>query len=45
MDQPDDQGVVQKRRVSTSTLRQELWHYDALVADCQDQLARAQAGY
>jgi len=44
MEQPDEQGVVQKRRVNTSTLRQELWHYDAVLADVQDQLARAQAG-
>lgn len=43
MDQPDDQGVVHQRRVLTSTLRDELWHYEAVVADVNDQIARTQA--
>ena len=38
-DDPD--GKMASRWVTTSTLQAELWHYEALVADCQDQLARA----
>lgn len=42
---PDDpDGLTSSRWVRTSSLQRELWHYDALVADCQDQLARAQVG-
>lgn len=39
---PDDpEGKSRVRWVLTSSLQAELLHYDALVADCQDQLARA----
>lgn len=39
---PDDpQGKSQKVWKRTSTLQAELWQYEALVADCQDQIARA----
>lgn len=41
---PDDAGVIHQRRVTVSTLQQELWYYEAMVADCQDALARASAG-
>jgi hypothetical protein len=40
--QPDDAGQPMTRRVTRSTLQAELWEYDALVADCQEQLQRAQ---
>lgn len=39
-DDPDGRNRV--RWVRTSTLQAELCHYDALVADCHEQLARAQ---
>lgn len=42
--EPHDDGQISSRRVLTSTLQQELWHYEALVADCQDQLTRASHG-
>jgi hypothetical protein len=38
------EGKTQKVWKRTSTLQQELWHYDALVADCQETLSRVQAG-
>ena len=43
-EEPQDDGKVVTRRMLTSTLQQELWYYDALVQDWQDQLARAHAG-
>ena len=43
-DEPQDDGTVKRRRMLTSTLQQELWYYDALVADCHEQIARAQVG-
>jgi hypothetical protein len=42
--EPQDDGTIKVRRVSISTLQQELYQYDALVADCQDQLARVSVG-
>jgi hypothetical protein len=42
--EPQDDGQIHSRRVLTSTLQQELWHYEAMVADCQEQLARATYG-
>lgn len=41
---PNETGDLVPTRLKTSTLRDDLWTYEALVADCQDQLARAQAG-
>lgn len=39
---PDDpDGKTSSRWVRTSSLQAQLWQYDALVADCHDQLARA----
>lgn len=39
---PDDpEQKMSSRWIRTSSLQAELWHYDALVADCHDQLARA----
>lgn len=43
-EEPADDGTVQRKRVLTSTVQQELWYYEALVADWQDQLARASMG-
>lgn len=43
-EEPQDDGVVKRRRVLTSTVQQELYYYDALVADCQEQMARAAHG-
>lgn len=43
-EEPGEDGTITKRRMLTSTLQQELWYYDALLADCQEQLARAHAG-
>lgn len=40
---PGADGAVTRRTVHTSTLQQELWQYEALVSDCQEQLARAGA--
>lgn len=37
----DPDGKMATRWVRTSTLQAELYQYDALVADCHDQLARA----
>lgn len=42
IEEPQDNGSVLKRRVAVSTLQQELWEYDALVADVQDRLGRMQ---
>lgn len=42
--EPQEDGSITARRVLTSTLQQELWQYEALVADCQEQLARASQG-
>lgn len=39
---PDGRMAMTWKR--TSTLQAELWHAEALVADCEDQLARAQMG-
>lgn len=43
-EEPQDDGVVKRRRILTSTVQQELYYYDALVADCQEQIARLAAG-
>ncbi len=43
-EEPQDDGVVKRRRMMTSTVQQELFYYDALVADCQEQIARVSAG-
>ena len=43
-EEPDPDGQIVRRRLLTSTVQQELWYYEALVADCQEQLARAQIG-
>lgn len=37
-------GAMRMRLCLTSTLQQELYYYDALVADWHDQIGRAQAG-
>ncbi len=41
-DHPEAKPQTSWKRVST--LQQELWYYDALVSDWQDQLGRLQAG-
>ena len=42
---PDDpQGKTRRRIAAVSTLQQELWQYEALVADCHEQIARVAAG-
>jgi hypothetical protein len=38
--EPDKSGAPVTRRVSPSTLRQEIKYYDALLADYQDQMAQ-----
>ena len=40
----DPEGKSRVRWARVSTLQQELWHYEALVQDCHDVLARAQMG-
>lgn len=40
----DPQGRTTSRWTTVKELQTQLWHYEALVADCQDQLARTEAG-
>lgn len=41
VDDPQPDGTMTTRRLHTSTVQTELWHYDAVLADAQESLARA----